>query len=514
MKPSSYPANPPDRSSRLRILWVEDKIDGLLGFQSLGGAADELVEIVAVGDPQTAWELLTEPENADLVGDGFDAYLTDFRLTDKGGRDSDQGGTADGSLDDRGIFAEAAGFLIGLFVALRFPRRPSVVLPYSAYPEEFGDIWRLVKSFAPACVRIASANQISKADTQQSRAIQMASRDVRQTLLERAAARQLVIDTRDAVKALGAAAGALVPNDVRLSIFGAQFARGIYLGALFLDKKQTRAGVPAKDVREFLDAVPPLAQRHLDARNIASSYISAAESPLTKVLYAAVWDAFDQGKSLEPPQMPAARNWLGVHGDDGSSPDARRDAFLVLLVYLYARYILPIELMEALEQETDNLSVEDATDRLKRDHQLELFPIVQEGLDTLIAEMQLSPDDSLEFAIDELNRAGLSPATDRRVRLERLIQQYVDPGPESAQQIAARILAEARIGKGLQRLLQREDAAREGRRGNRLLSILEGRPCLDLEAIQVPLFYAREILPPQAPWPGWLAQSAGAEVTN
>jgi hypothetical protein len=278
--------------------------------------------------------------------------------------------------------------------------------------------------------------------------------------------------------------------------------------------KITRDGVPVEAVNQLISELPVLDEEQKVSREIAKKYIRLAEEDQSVAVYNRVFTLLDNGLPIINGDLPslASTPWLGV-SEEGHSAVDRRNAFLIILVHIHAKYVTPVLLLEEFaEGDNDELSIERAVEAIKKKYNLEIFQEVKDGFKILISEHDISGQ-SVAFVLDELNR----PGANKRIRLERIIQRYVNPRPQKADKIMSRIPAEAWIGKGLRRLL---DAPLHGDRGSsrRLQGILEGRRVLDSARLRVARTYAKEVLPPhRSIWPEWLqpiGSDAGSESAS
>jgi hypothetical protein len=523
MIPTPFPPETPDPDARLRILWIEDDAS-ITKMDTLGPAFDETVQIVIVASPTEAYALLRENQYVGLLRDGFDAYITDFRLSDRARRENQTSvddpsitdfPAKDEKLDDQnlGLLAPAAGFLLGVLFSFHFPARPNVILPYSGHASEFGDVWNLVRHFAPPTTKIVKANYLNKVKLGQVEVIREASAQFREAIIEWAKDGRLLLRCEELRDALSRAKEGSVPLETPILLIAGKTARAMKAGALFLDKGITkRRGIPEQDVRVFLDSIPAQSPEYLSACKIADTYIKAAENELAVALYSSTYEALDDDSTAKTKttaakkaaRMPTNMAWLGTRGSEASNDVDRRNAFLILLVYIHGKYFLPFDLLEEIADEEILLSV--AIERLRRRHKLDQFPVVDTGFEHLVGAFELDLQDLLSTALDALNFPGLNLKSERKATFMRLIQQYVDPGPSDASEIRPEIRAEGRIGVGLRRLLDasRDLARAEPRSQRRLQNILDGKPCLDATSLVVARAYARETLPPSCAWPRWL----------
>lgn len=507
--------------TKLKVLWIEDKPDVVI--QKLGTASRQVVELFGAKSPSEVRQHLRGSTPR------FDVFITDFRLTDapkpQNGRGQANASAVGGEAveEEPGLYAPSAGFLIGLLYALNFPERPSVILPYSIYPEEFGEIWNLARTFAPTAVRIVNVNVVTK--IQEPRVvISMASAEFRKAIIAWGDDGRITFRTDEIEAYRGKQADSLVAVNEGLTIITAQEARILNIGAIFLDADEIREdGVPARLVHEFLDQLSVQTEEEKSARVISQQFIKRAESELSEAMYERVYTQFDRGDPIYVERVPDHVPWLGVRQpDEGYSLLDRRNAFLFILVYIYARYALPSMLLEQLgHDDEDDLNISQAEDVIRKIYRLDIFGVVGNGLRELIASANLDGRTPLDEMLDELDRQRANLAGGERLLFQRLIQRYVNPCPENAEKIVPSIRAEGFIGKGLRRLLDypRDSQTPEGSRNRLHSGVLagpgfDGRPCLNTESLQVPLCYAREQLPPNSKWPSWLTPIASSATST
>lgn len=507
----SIPAVVDKPDERLRILWIEDR--EAMFPKSLGTAARKTIQIVGADSAVEVWKILKDPAHSEFLRQGFDVYITDFHLTANiQNSESEfpptfqhrpQDGTPLSNVD-LGANARSAGFLIGVMFASHFPTQPAIVLPYSQFDEQFGDVWRLVSHFSAENVQILDQNLYNKTDTSRADLYPIASRNYREMLSSWVADGQISLRS-DELNRLLDYREEIISDEETITLIGKDRARRLKIVALFLDHDEiTDDGIPAQVVREFIDGLPAMDLEQRDARRLAEQFIKDAESEPSVQLYEKVYAQRDAGQTALYNKMPPTKPYLGIK-EAGPIID-RRNAFLILCVYIHAKHVLPYQLLSSFEENEESMedewTIAKVTKMVCEKYRLDLFPLIHEGVTDLLKSTGLGDKGTFVLAMDILS--------DRpKEQWQRLIRRYVDPFPQHAGDIQGSIPQESKIAAGLRRLLDTtDDAAPEmpltRRTSNRLQGIFEGRQCLDRTRLRVARAYAKENLPPTS-WPEWLS---------
>jgi hypothetical protein len=507
----SIPAKVDKPDECLRILWIED----ILGMfpETLGEAAEKTIQIIAADSAVEVWKILNDPAQSEFLREGFDVYITDFHLTSQ--LPSSSGSAVptfeprfkEGTIPtnrDLGATAHSAGFLIGVMFASHFPNRPAIVLPYSRFDEQFGEVWRLVSGFSSENIKILDQNLYNKKETSRAGLYSIASKNFREILSSWVADGQISLRS-DELNRLQEYKGEIVSDEETITLIGRDRARRLKIVALFLDHEEiTDDGIPAQVVREFIDGLPSMDQEQRDACHLAELFIKDAESEGSVQLYEKVYAQRDAGKNAVYDKMPPTKPYLGIK-EAGPTID-RRNAFLILCVYIHAKHVLPYQLLSSFEDNEESMedgwTIATVTKMMCKKYRLDLFPLIREGVEDLLQTTGLGDEGPFVLAMDILSGRP-------KGQWQRLIRRYVDPFPQHAGDIQGSIPQDSKIGVGLRRLLDStDDAAPEvpltRRTSNRLQGIFEGRQCLDRARLRVARAYAREKLPSTS-WPDWLS---------
>jgi hypothetical protein len=245
-------------------------------------------------------------------------------------------------------------------------------------------------------------------------------------------------------------------------------------------------------------------------------YIDWAEEPSSVALYDWYYSLPDNNNQRPETtegykgHRPTNRSRLGKESDKYSTID-QRNALLIVMVYLHARYVLPFKLLLMLDSDinvdSDHLALASALKKLSEQYGVKLSKTVQLGLKDLAKK--IGEKQNLTMAIDHLNREAAWPTIDSNEYFGRLLGQYIDPAPKPSDKVKGPLRHATRIGTALQRLLDSDDIDQGGtpKRSKRLEGILRDTRCLDRERLYVARVYAQEVLPPPSivEWPVWLS---------
>jgi hypothetical protein len=248
---------------------------------------------------------------------------------------------------------------------------------------------------------------------------------------------------------------------------------------------------------------PGLLEADRRARKIAGSYIAWAQEDDSQALYRRVFSELDRGN--RPTLQSGKRSYpsLTVKSAEGSKPD-RRNALLIILVYLYARFMMPYQLLDEFDDPTAwQVPFDEAVRKISKAHKLHLFPVVREGFELLRSGCEIDPKQTLESALEQI--ADRVPGlTLGPPFFQRLIIRYTLPYPEKPDDIPPSIKTDHSFGKNLIRLLNWDLPEKEQQRSARFRQILAGESCFNHDDLRVVLAYASETIPHTCRWPSWL----------
>jgi hypothetical protein len=334
-------------------MWIEDRPEEILPGPEGTADLEPWFSLISIEGPQSLKQLVTESlaqpcETGGgtavyaLEGAPCDVYLTDFRLCDRRNEDC----TLPAHIE-AGLHAPSGGFLLGLLTALRWPDHPQCLIPYSGYSEEFGQIWRLVRSFCPESVHVLWDERVGKGNRNQDELVKLIAPQYR-TALEKALGTALIhmpLVERDRWEFLLAQCGDRVAGSELLWFVGEYGLRPLLAGALFYDALEPgpplERCIPASAVREWLAGkVPPGADPlERDARRLAECYWHLRISPLSRYVYRIIEQrklgVVHENLPESPPGFPSLLQWKqGKEGTDLGMRTRRlvRLAFLLLIV--------------------------------------------------------------------------------------------------------------------------------------------------------------------------------------
>jgi hypothetical protein len=498
---------------RLKILWIDDRYHELVPGPA--GLEEEMkwFSLVCASGPDDVKALMSKAEEDaragrhhrpeyELTGLPFDIYLTDFRLCDKknGGCDAE-------THLVKGLHAPSAGFLLGLLTTLRWPEHPQGVIPYSAYDEEFGQIWRLCAPVCPPSVNVLWDERVTKGNREKFELLRLVAPRYRSALYDglRAEVIQMPFGERDRWESIVADADSVSAQE-KAWFVGEYGLRPFLIGALFYDQLDKKNNcVPTTVVREWLSEIPLNDPLEREARRLADFFWELRSSDYSRNVYAFIRE-FKAGRE-RPPQLaekPASFRWLldFKHSHETSICRKMRLAVLFLLLREHATrlqrpwwHLSPdaervLEGIGRLRQESPR-PVEEVFAAF-RDRAEEIG--CEDEVDQVLAEIKIFYADALQDPIAVLTeQPNMSLSEYDVVRL-------VDPLP-SGWDITLSLDKGKKVGKGLSRLKLSDDAPEFD-----VKKLLEGNASLLSRAERLAAQrYARELLPSSTNWPAWLS---------
>jgi hypothetical protein len=505
-----------ETDGRITLVWIEDN--------HKSRATPTLVEQVrpwfrlfVVQNPSDLHELLNSVA-ADTVLPA-DIYIVDFRLCNyaKECQDTDHQGT--------GIHAPAAGLILGVLTALRFPTYPQCLIPYSVHPDEFTDVWALVSGFCPPSVEIHTGS-IDK-DTDLAQMLKAPGLPgYRQVLEDSAAGGMLHIPLDDyrrlssmVEKASENSAG--VSGEEQIYILSDNGVRKMKVGSLFFDTLfMDDFGtwvVPPDSVRAWLSRMPAKTdQVVLQARALTDFYWNLADTEASRLTYHYLKN-FKQGikdpQTAKPPEIRFP--WLQQF-DSQPSDQVVRLCILFALVRFHHRH-LSRTFSEEKREVLNLLRNKGALDlRLRKifgnEEYVELLrrkTSVADFLDEafedgptrgdVAAELKkmLKGVQSIPRPQDEVRDLLEDSVAPREIDLVR----FLNPFPDRWTTAKLSLDTSGKVGSGLAELQPFLDAK----------ALLEGDSksvtAAELEAARA---YAREFIPNSNHWPDWLRDASKA----
>lgn len=150
---------------KLKVLWLDDKYEKLVPpvmrdlepwyvLTCVDGPGD-IAQLISAADREGSQK--GGASRYELQGLPYDIYLTDFLLCDA--KDEE---CPSKEHSESGLHAPSAGFLLGIVTALRWPKHPQCLIPYSGYNEEYGQIWKLLKTLKPPAVEVLWDEKVTK----------------------------------------------------------------------------------------------------------------------------------------------------------------------------------------------------------------------------------------------------------------------------------------------------------------------------------------------------------------
>jgi hypothetical protein len=339
------PLEPGD--GRLKVLWLDDTIDRIAPWEGEARDYEPWFSLVYASHPAEVRELVEASEYDglerarlgklyDAPGMPFDAYLVDFRMCDS----IDEGCSIQAHIDD-GLHAPSAGFLVGMLTALRWPKHPQAIIPYSGYDEEFGQIWRLSSYFCPPAISVLWDDSVTKGSRSQRALLRLLPRQCRAAILASTehGAVCVPLKERDRWSAmLEEGGGAPIPAEERIHTTGEYGARPYLIGALFHDHLDEESGtVSAKPVAGWLSKLPVTDPIEPEARRLAEFYWKMRRSEASEYIHEFA-RALKEGKRIEGlPEDPPSFPWLCSWKEKGPSKDDSIRRIRLALLFLILR---------------------------------------------------------------------------------------------------------------------------------------------------------------------------------
>ena len=498
---------------RLKVLWLDDTIDRVAPWAGAALDYEPWFSLVYVTHPADMTQLIDESEGRCVLGDSgrllydlegapFDAYLVDFRLCDK----IDDGCMLEAHLE-AGLHAPSAGLLVGILTALRWPKHPQALVPYSGYDEEFGQIWRLTQQFCPSTISVLWDDSITKGTRDQKSLLKLLPVQCRKALASAVASSEAVLPLREHDRwdeLLDEKNGDAIPATEKIWFSTECGVRPYMLGSLFHDVLDEAAqAVPAADVRAWLSSLPVTDPIVRQARRLAQFYWKLRWNDISQDIYS-VMRELRQGVEMpglqpSPPSYP----WLCHWKRKGNARDDSVQRIRLALLYLYLlehedrirrrrqQVVIPEEVRRFLEVvRDDNRNVEELLEDLQNAARLsgcldKYHELIGEFLEFVESGVLTDPIRGI--------------VADRDLDLSELdIVRLVDPFP-TAWDGALSLDEGSKIGKGLTRL------------------DMDGVPTLDVRGLLAgdassltpaellcARAFAREIMPSEEDWPSWL----------
>jgi hypothetical protein len=330
---------------RLKVLWIEDLPLGIIPGPGRLDGIEEWFCIVNVEGPLGLRQLIqdagpiarrrvSDANIYGLSGFPFDVYLTDFRLCNKLAEGCDSQ-----AHQQSGLHAPSGGFLLGLLSSLHHPSHPQAIIPYSAYNEEYGQIWRLASAVCPSTINVLWDERVGKGNRNSTDLIRLIGRRYRMAL-EQGLKDEIIhipMNERDRWSSLLDSSTQLPANE-QMVFVGEYGLRPLAIGAFFHDVLEPgrKPWVPADEVRRWLETVPVAGPLERQARHIAAGYWMLRCSPLSRALYRIIFLKTNKmdvsGLPDTPPGFPSLFDWKPAQDEDGNGRQVVRLAILFLLI--------------------------------------------------------------------------------------------------------------------------------------------------------------------------------------
>jgi len=279
---------------RLRVLFIDDEPDPRWERDPV---FDRYFVTVSVSDSASLQRLIVEGEPTEFFPDArgllpADLYLADLNMCSDFGL---FGHCASANHLRQGLHAPSAGLLMALLTAMRSPRHPQAIVPYSATGESQAQVWNVSQRFCPPAVHVVWNEAVTRGNTPVKEVRWLLSAAYRDALAMGVAdaAVHIPMDERDRwTKRLAAASVSEIDAAECIELVFDSGSRRVMLGALFFDAldRTGTPSVPSSVVRDWISSIPadadPLAGESLA---LAQAYWNMRNSPVSRSLYQEIW---------------------------------------------------------------------------------------------------------------------------------------------------------------------------------------------------------------------------------
>lgn len=478
---------------RLQIIWIEDQAERFaIKLTTLDKDDAKCFQVRAVGELE---ELLTFRSGGagGLEYPQFDIAVCDFNLVSS---EFEVEG-----VEEAGLKAQAAGLMIGVLLALREPGRPRGIVPYSGSPEQFGENWRLLKSYLPEAVVLSEEFEASK--LARGAVFAAAASAFRESIVRLAADARLHFRDETVHWLLAVADDPVKLDDQHrnLEIIYSGGTRSIATAALFYSEhiRDSVAGGNAHvaaAVKNFVQQLNLTSEDTRAGRQLADTYWRTSTSPASLAAYGVPVEGIG-GAGRE------TARWLTT--ESGFGEWSKAFAAIDLCIRAYVEQVSVIEALDLVWWELDDASSVDITEvqALVLD-----FVDAPEGsffagcLAALIDDLR--EDAVFDFETLKDRVSGMQASRNPVELWEERWVRAVDPMPKSGQAVR-NVGPRERIGTGLSRYLtERLDAPVQPGAAK---GIIQGAALLPPELMTMARRLAFEMIPPRLTWPSFLARA-------
>ncbi len=496
---------------RLKILWIDDDYENLAPREVRDYR--EWFSLTYIHGTDDVQQLLEAAKTEAVIAEEFhpvyalpllpfDVYLTDFRLCDKKNE-----GCKDQAHLESGLHAPSVGFLLGILTALRSADHPQAIIPYSAYDDEFGQIWKLISKFCPPSLRVLWDESVAKGLRNQNQLINLVSVQYRESLLAALQDSDMHIPfgNRERWERRLEEAGEFIDAKEMIWFVGAYGERPFSLGALFREHLDLEnLSVPKSVVAEWLLMVPTADPVEKAARSLTEFFWRMRCSRLSQDKYSMIHE-MNKGK-IDNSDLPPALfsvDWLCIwkrsNDNDGHRPI--RLAILYLLLHEHAARVrkpLPTKARHLLESifklRSQFSTIEELLTTLEwAANEQNLKEDFQDALGEIIG---INRDKDQDGGVKLWYESPFSGDTEeyRPWVTEGDVVKLLNPLPDGWD-VKLSLDKSAKIGKELSRLSPPLDVRRLLNGDGSQLSNAEKESARK---------YARELMPNETNWPGWL----------
>lgn len=415
----------------LRILWIEDRVQDWP--RKLKLYISKFIEIVYVDGPQAVEALTNDVEYKNILP--ADIYICDFRLSEGG-----DGYTPE--IHQLVSKAPAAGFLIGMLTAVKWPNVPQVLLPYSGFEDEFGSTFELAKMFCPSSIYLENAVSTSKISDAHTDMIDNGCKSFRKALVNHHKEGKVSLDSQtkkiicDILEN-----GDDLSLEQKLTFKVNHKVRNIFAGALFFDClphgiSVVNEKVPFKDVLDFAQefSSDPLSML---ARKVSDFYWSMYQQKTSSACYQMLLNKKQAGKEL-PDNMFFVKNSPAICRlkYQGLDEDEVKTVRRLSILFLYIRFRVFFDMKTELSDTAEDFksyrsgeSKQDIIDALKRKVLDELIgnsssfdrTYLLEQLDGLLSMLEID-EENIKSTVSIIKSSTVGNSLS--VELTRLIQPF------------------------------------------------------------------------------------------
>jgi len=321
---------------RLNVFWIEDKPDDIIPHE-LERRYRKWLSLAVAQRPDEVKSILDGNGALSRDGSGYsalpaDVYWTDFRLADS---KSDRVQT----LVEQGLYAPSAGLIVGVLTALRYTDQVQVLVPYSGFKSEFGDVWRLFRYLTPDDIHVVWEEALGGKQIDAKTLLHLTAKEYRSALTASLVEGRVHIPVEHQLywKEKTKEEGTVSAEDI-LYLSTNRGIRRLKVGSLFMDHPgiwEEEDALPIEEtIGPWFREIPAIDPDESEARMLADLYWSLRHHPVSIKRYAKV-RAYHKVAEVDPPDWDAPQpTFSDLYGWRNSREDIRKIRLATLFLYL------------------------------------------------------------------------------------------------------------------------------------------------------------------------------------